>query len=476
MYNFDHDEEEPNVEDLVGQYESMLSEGNTVFLDEESFLYLIDHYSGDMNKALEVIEHALAQYPFSGSFYLQKAQLLINKEATAESFELTEEALAQAKLFNPNDIEVLLLELDLLELTKQYDAALELLEYSYQYADSSEIQTLNITKVDLLKYKGERDAALNFLWSLLWENPRNKMVSARLEEQMYFSRNPEKFIKPYKEVLDKDPYAYGLWYSLGNTYYKTKDPESAIEAYEYAIITNEKFEYAYIDCIDCLCKMKNYSRALQHLEDFAKHFELDDTTLSFFGNCYEGLEDYAKARSYYAKAAQDDPIPLDGVVIHFRIGICYAKEGLQKQACNAFEEAYNIGMEYLCSRLEEVSDECEGLENFEKAHNFYMRSLSIKPGKSHLWLTYLRFLFEEELYIPALEFIEEARKYGQSSELDYAEAAFFFQIGSRQEGLALLIQALAENKEFHQTLFFVAPKLEKDGDVMTLVANDAELF
>ena len=63
MYNFDHDEEEPNVEDLVGQYESMLSEGNTVFLDEESFLYLIDHYSGDMNKALEVIEHALAQYP-----------------------------------------------------------------------------------------------------------------------------------------------------------------------------------------------------------------------------------------------------------------------------------------------------------------------------------------------------------------------------------------------------------------------------
>ena len=75
-YNFDSFEE---YRDSVNRYEEMLRNEENYFFDSQAFEGIIDYYieANEAVKALQVIEYALSQHHFEGSFHLKKAQILL---------------------------------------------------------------------------------------------------------------------------------------------------------------------------------------------------------------------------------------------------------------------------------------------------------------------------------------------------------------------------------------------------------------
>jgi predicted Zn-dependent protease len=69
---------------------------------------LIDYYEEQFEypKALQAIEHALVNYPFSAVFHIRKAQLLLEEDRIDDA----NSALNFAKLYEPTNVDVILTE------------------------------------------------------------------------------------------------------------------------------------------------------------------------------------------------------------------------------------------------------------------------------------------------------------------------------------------------------------------------------
>ncbi len=67
------------LEELLSQYEQLRTGGAPVFIDEESFERLIDHFQQQeqLDIALEAASFGVERYPYSSSLLIRKADILI---------------------------------------------------------------------------------------------------------------------------------------------------------------------------------------------------------------------------------------------------------------------------------------------------------------------------------------------------------------------------------------------------------------
>jgi tetratricopeptide (TPR) repeat protein len=97
-------EEEGN--ELIRRFEEHLRKKKAAFFDLDAYEQIIDFYMfrGKHNKALQAVNQAISQYPFSTELITIKAQILSNLEDYEAALELLEEARA----LQPNDAEIFL--------------------------------------------------------------------------------------------------------------------------------------------------------------------------------------------------------------------------------------------------------------------------------------------------------------------------------------------------------------------------------
>src|SRR5437660_5372627 len=87
----------PNTEgldELLKLYNNMRNGLGSVFLEEEAFEKIIDHYDDqeELAKALEVAETAIEYFPFSAPLLLKKADLLLATRKYRQALEILEKA------------------------------------------------------------------------------------------------------------------------------------------------------------------------------------------------------------------------------------------------------------------------------------------------------------------------------------------------------------------------------------------------
>src|SRR5687768_4024456 len=104
MFEDDHFNEPENINAHIRKFEEMLKHDKQYFFDVDDFEGMVDYYieGNNPNKALEVIDFATSQHPYSSVFLLRKAQLLsaINKPQKAL------EILSRVEAIEPANIEV----------------------------------------------------------------------------------------------------------------------------------------------------------------------------------------------------------------------------------------------------------------------------------------------------------------------------------------------------------------------------------
>jgi len=320
-----------------------------------------------------------------------------------------------------------------------------------------------------MKY-GESTSRIYSLKAALFVDPHHREALERIWLCIETTKKYDESVSLHKQLIDLEPYSYLAWYNLGHAQAYLGNYHEAVEAYEYAFIINEKFEFAYRDCAELCFEIKKYRKALRCYLELLEYSGPDTELYCSIGQCHQQLEDYDTARKYYLKALQSDPLN-DEMLFH--IGECYAEEGRAKNALRYYKKAIQIETnreEYYAAIAEayfELGDEIKAEAQIKKA-------IDLAPDQIQYWMQYTGFLIASDRVEDALAVLETAEDYALGAELLYSRIACLFALGRRQEAFYWLGEALLEDFDMHSALFDLMPSLENDGDVISMIADYLE--
>src|SRR5438067_1813728 len=123
-----HDKE--SIHDLLKLYNNLKNGYGSVFLEEEAFEKIIEHYDDqeELAKALEVAETAIEYFPFSAPLLIKKADILLATRKYKEALEVIQ----KAELLDARDINLYILKTDAYLAMDKHEEAVALLEDAVQ--------------------------------------------------------------------------------------------------------------------------------------------------------------------------------------------------------------------------------------------------------------------------------------------------------------------------------------------------------
>ncbi|MFM1775687.1 MAG: hypothetical protein RJA53_1297, partial [Bacteroidota bacterium] len=136
-----YQEDRESLKELLQQYRNLKLGRQHQFLEEESFLRIIDYFDekDNVKEALEAVEIGLSQFPFASALMIKKADLLIVDKRYLEALDILE----TSELYDNSDIDLYILKTDAYLALDQPEKAAELLEDAIHKFEGDE-------KVDLL--------------------------------------------------------------------------------------------------------------------------------------------------------------------------------------------------------------------------------------------------------------------------------------------------------------------------------------
>ncbi|MEL6864363.1 MAG: tetratricopeptide repeat protein [Bacteroidota bacterium] len=449
---------------LVSEYEAMSQKGTVGFFEEKVFFKIIEYYqkADQLDRAIEVADHALGQYTYSVEFYLLKSQMLLEKGCK----HLALSCLERAEIFAPQELELHLLRAEVFTAMGYTEDAFAILERIKDDVSDEQLCEIFFCEACIHEHLEQFDSMFFALRDAILADPSNKSVIRRLWLSVEMSGAYAESIELYQFLIDKDPYCYISWYNLGHAYYCLKDFEHAAQAFEYAYLIDETFEFAYRDCADAWIKLKEYGKALACYEEALGFVEPDSDLYLHIGYCYECLQDIGLAYSFYRKAIH---LKANNDTVYFRLGECYASEKKWGNAIRAYHKAIEID-----SRKEEylkaLAEAYYQVDEPEKARQLFKKAADTAPEYSEYWIHYASFLMDINEVDGALAVLDEAGYYAPGVDLEYCRVACLFMLDRRQEALYLLSEVLTEDFKSHDTLFEWVPGLENDLDVQSVLA------
>ena len=453
---------------LVSEYEAMSQKGTVGFFEETVFFSLLEHYRNNRlyDRALEVVDHALDQHSYTVDFYVQKAQLLIEKEQYQWALECVQHAL----LYAPNNLEIRLLMAEVYVSLGRIGEGLDLLERlksEYNEKSSDELAEIFFCEACIQEHLMEWNNMFEALKKAISFKHPNKTLLQRLWISVEMSKRYEESVELHRTLIDNDPFCPITWYNLGHAYFCIQDLKNAEAAFEYAYLNDNSFLTAYKDRADVLIRLERYSEAMDCFKEAIEHAKADSEIFVGLGFCYEHQKMYSKAQPYYEKALELDP---NDDSAYYRIGECLAQEGKWEDAIEAYNKAMDLNdclEEYIAALAVAY---CQ-IDAPEKANALFLRATETAPEQAQCWLQYACFLMDMNLYKEALENLEMGIVAAGGMELLYCKVVCLFLKNDRKAAMLLLSQLLYKDFPTHEYLYKLSPELEEDNEVQTLIKS-----
>src|SRR5436190_4932175 len=351
-------ENKDEIDDLLKQYENLKTGRSHKFLDEEAFEKIVEFYdeNEDLQKALEAAELGSEQYPFSSSLLIKKADILLSLRRYLDALKILE----QAELFDGGDINLYILKTDVLLALDQQEKAVELLEKALCSFDGEERIELLFELADVYDDYEEFDKVFDCLKLILEQDPNNEEALYKICFWTDFTGRSEESIKLHQKIIDDFPYNELAWFNLAAAYQGIKLYEKALDAYQYAIAINEKFDYAYRNMGDAYIRLKKYKEAIEVLQKVLELTKPEALIYEALGFCYDRLHNNGQARFYYRKASHITP---EDSKLYYKIACTYFNEGQWESAAKQLETALKLQRHQLEYNL--LMDECKMQQGFD---------------------------------------------------------------------------------------------------------------
>jgi tetratricopeptide (TPR) repeat protein len=454
------------LDELLKQYNDLRNGVSSSFLEEESFEKIIDYYDEqeELSKALEAAEMAIEYFPFSAPLLIRKADLLLATRKYRQALEILE----RAQLFDSSDINLFILKTEAYLALDQHDKAVALLEQAIQNFEGEEKVELLFELADVYDDYEEFDKVFDCLKVILEEEPTNEEALYKICFWTDFTGRNEEGIRLHLKIIDEHPYSELAWFNLGAAYQGLKLYEKAIDAYQYALVIDEKFDYAYRNIGDAYIRLRKYREAIEALEKVLELSKPEEVIYEAIGHCYDHLKQYAQARFHYRKASHLNP---DDSKLFYKIACTYYHEDQFAAAARQLDSALRIHRNQAEYNL--LMGECRmQLGQIKEAVQHFSTAVQTRPKNVSGWEALIRCLYLAEFYTEAQQQINIALECTQQKAIFlYYRSAVLFAMGKSKEALLQLEEALSKSPKHLRKFISLDPAILQNSQVVDLIAR-----
>jgi len=455
------------LKELLRHYDNLRAGRSTAFLEEESFEKIIDYFDDleDFPKALEAAEISLEYFPYSSSLLLRKADILLS----TRKYNAALDVLDQVELLDANDINLCILKTDAYLALDQPERAAALLEQAIDQFEGEDKIELLFELADVYDDYEDFQKVFDCLKLVLMEDLQNEEALYKICFWADFTGRYEESIRLHQSIIDEHPYSELAWFNLAAAYQGLKLYEKAIDAYEYALVIDEKFDFAYRNIGDAYIRLRRYKEAIESLEKVLELSKPEDVIYEATGHCYDKLKQWAPARFHYRKAVHLNPE--DGR-LHYKIACTYYNEQQWLQAARQLENALRLNRQQNEYNL--LMGECQlQLGAYKEAIHHFSLVVGSKPRNKSGWEALIRCLYQaeffEEAHVQALAALEQTE--GKPLFLYYL-AAVHLAMGRSKEGLLTLEQAIITAPRLLKRFLDLSPELLQNQQVVEVIARN----
>ncbi|RYY90551.1 MAG: tetratricopeptide repeat protein [Chitinophagaceae bacterium] len=455
------------LKELLKHYDNLRAGRSSTFLEEESFEKIIDYFDDleDFPKALEAAEISIEYFPFSASLLLRKADVLLSTRKYNQALEV----LQKVELLDANDINLYILRTDAYLALDQPGRAAELLEEAIGHFEGEEKIELLFELSDVYDDYEEFEKVFDCLRLLLQEDQLNEEALYKICFWADFTGRYEESIRLHTEIIDEHPYSELAWFNLAAAYQGLKLYEKAIDAYQYALVIDEKFDFAYRNMGDAYIRLRKYREAIESLEKVLELSKPEDVIYEAIGHCYDKLRNWAQARFNYRKAVH---LNAEDSRLHYKIACTYYNEEQWAAAAKQLEAALRLNRQQNEYNL--LMGECQlQLGAYKEAIQHFSFVVRNKPRNKSGWEALIRCLFKARFFEEALEQTHAALECTERKPLFiYYLSAVQIALGQSKEGLLSLETALQAAPKLLNRFLDLCPELLQNQAVVDVVARN----
>src|SRR6187455_2690985 len=353
------------LQEILKRYENLKKGRSHSYIDEESFEKIIDYFDEkeDISSALEAAEKGAEQYPFSSTMLIRKADLLIATHKYRDALSL----LDHAAMLDSTDINVYILKTDAYLALDKQEKAVEILEQALALFTGEERISLLFELADVYDDYQEFEKVFDCLKLILEQEPNNEEALYKICFWTDFTGRNEEGIRLHQNIIDRFPYNHLAWFNLGAAFQGIKLYEKAVDAYQYAIAIDEKFDYAFRNIGDAFIRLRKYKEAIEALEKVTELSKPEMVIYEAIGHCYDKMKNFAQARFYYRKASH---MSQEDGKIFYKIACTYYNEQQWESCIKQLEHA--IGMHRPQPEYNVLMGECKmQLGLFKEAVHYF---------------------------------------------------------------------------------------------------------
>ena len=244
--------------------------------------------------------------------------------------------------------------------------------------------------------------------------------------------------------------------------------EKAIDAYQYAVAINEKFDYAYRNMGDAFLRLRKYKESIEALEKVVTLTMPEPVLYEAIGHCYDKMDNFAQARFNYKKASHLNP---EDSQLHYKIACTYMSEGIWHNAIKSLQNALRFRL--LQPDYNLALGRCYlQMENYDEAITYLGNVVRIRPKNTTGWIELLKCFYQGEFYEEGFEYAALAFEQTESKPIFvYFKTAFLFAMGQSKQALIYLEYALTANAKLIKQFIEINPSILQNQQVVDLIAR-----
>jgi len=466
MSKYPYRQNREEIKALLEQFDNLKTGKPNSFLEEDSFERIIDYFDEkeQLTEALEAAEYGIEQYPYSSLLLLKKADLLITLKRYKEALFI----LDHAETLDGKDANLYILKTDAyLALDLQQKAA-TVLEAAIEDFEGEEKIDLLFELADVYDDYENFDKVFDCLKMILEQEPNNEEALYKICFWTDFTGRNEEGIRLHQKIIEEFPFNELAWFNLAAAYQGLKLYEKAIDAYQYAVAIDEKFDYALRNMGDAYIRLRRYKDAIEVLEKVLELARPEDVIYEAIGHCYDKMGNYAQARFNYRKASH---LNSNDSQLNYKIACTYMNEGQWESAIKNLEIAlrihrmqpeYNLAMGQCYMQLDKLED----------AITCFGNVVRVRPKNINGWIELLNCLYKAEMFEEALEYANFAYEQTDGKPIFlFYKSAFLFTLGKSKEALLQLESGMNRNPRLVKKFIEINPSLLQIQQVVDIVAR-----
>lgn len=321
--------------EMSEQYEAAKAEGKSIYLDADDCADLADWYAlrGNYQTAKEITEYGLNLHPDSTPLLVEQAYLFIDSRDREKAKQIAE------SIHDDYSPEVKILKANILLGEGRKDEAEKLLDTIKGKETLPDIVEIVYTFIDMACLEEARK------WLERGKQyADDEAYIAVTADLLYAERKDEEAIKYYNQLIDKNPYSAPYWYGLARCYLDTRQYDKAIEACDYAIVSDEDYAEAYLTRGHAYFHLGNEEEAIKNYLTAEKYkIVAPDFINSFIAMNKLSHGEWEEGYTYlelaiHASEPDSESLPL----FYANAALCLHKMGKKRKAHQYCKKAYEI--------------------------------------------------------------------------------------------------------------------------------------